>query len=227
MRGRMVSAMLAFSMLLNTCASVGRPADEAAFRMEYAHKTANLTQEDLYSETLLVTMTFGALSQAVPGFYLPGLVADLMMVVYYSEDFIYGSGAIMAREYNCPDLLRHSDYWVILSSGLSDLESPLGLDRIHVLSERFINYADRVMNIKLISFIVKRYSSSQVGSDLTWLAFAKLILQGVFGIVPWVGGALTSGLNWYVFRSLNKIVVRYYRAKAALDCHAPSTSMNE
>jgi len=221
----MVSVMLVFSMLLNTCTSVGQPADESEFRIEYADKTANLTQEDLYSETMLVTMTFGAASQAVPGFHLPGLVADLTMVGYYLDQFIYGSGAIMAREYGCPDLMGRSDYWNILSSGLNDIESPLGLDRLYELSNRAQSSIEQMINMKFISVIMKRYGSSQMGSELTWLAFAKLFLQGIFGIFPWMGGAVASGLNWYIFRNLNKIVIRYYKAKAMIYCQNPSVSV--
>lgn len=203
---------------LGACSLVGQPADEATLRTTYAERTAGQTADALYRHTLLVNVGVGAVSQAVPSFHLLGLVVDAGVMMYSFDGLIYGTGAIAAREANCPALVERVDYWQVLGTWFKGIRNSDEFNAAMGLAAVLTPSTSRDEALALFTRAVNLYGAKVVGVKLAGVVAAKSVAKAAAGFVPVLGPVVAGSINWFILDGLHDATRAYYRSKAQAVC---------
>jgi hypothetical protein len=211
-------AVFVLIFVLTSCSLVDAPKDHAPLRAEYAQKTADTTTGSLYTSTVLKVVGIGAASQAVPLFHLLGLIPDVGAVVYYLDELIYGTGAIVAREKGCPVLLEKQDYWNILGAWFKGIRTSAEFDAAMSLAATLTPLVTREKALQYFANAVSTHGAKLVGAKLAGVIAAKLTAKGLAGFLPVLGPVAAGGINWYIFSGVDDAANAYYQSKARVVC---------
>ena len=201
------------------CSLLG-PVDEAPLRQAHAQKTVDQTATNLYTRTLLINAGVGAASQAIPGFHLLGLVVDVGVMVYSFDELIYGTGAILARQKSCPDLLQKQDYWNVMGAWFKGIRSSAEFEAAMSLGAALTPLVSNEKALQLFSNAIQVHGAKLVGVKLAGVLAAKVTAKGLAGFVPFLGPVAAAGINWYILSGLDDAATAYYAAKAKAVCRA-------
>lgn len=204
---------------LGACSQVGwRAGDEARLRQTYADSTANQTADDLYRHTLLINVGVGLVSQAVPAFHLLGLVVDAGVLVYSFDGLIYGTGAIAARESNCPALIDKADYWQVLGTWFKGIRNSDEFTTAMGLASVLTPSMPRDQALAAFTRALDLYGAKLVGVKLAGVVTAKSLAKAFAGFVPVLGPVVAGGINWFILDGLRDAAQAYYQSKAQAVC---------
>jgi len=212
--------ILAAVTLLTSCSLVAEPQDESPLRTEYARKTDGSSSTGLYVSTVTQAVVIGGASQAIPGFHLLGLFADVGAVVYFLDELIYGTGAIVSRQMSCPALLEKQDYWHVLGAWFQGVRSSAEFDTAMSLAATMTPLITREQAHRLFVNAVQLHGSKFVGVKLAGVIAAKMTAKGVAGFIPALGPIVAGGINWYIFSGIDDAANAYFQSKARLVCRA-------
>lgn len=203
---------------LAACSLVDPPKDHAPLRSEYTQKTSDTTTSSLYTSTVLKVAGIGGASQAIPGFHLLGLIPDVGAVLYYLDELIYGTGAIVAREKGCPALLEKQDYWNILGAWFKGIRTTAEFDTAMSLAATLTPLVTREKALQYFANAVNVHGAKLVGAKLAGVIAAKLTAKGLAGFIPVLGPVAASGINWYIFSGVDDAANAYFQSKARFIC---------
>jgi uncharacterized membrane protein len=218
---RLITCITALSICsaMAACSLLG-PVDEAPLRQEYGAKTAGQSTENLYNKTLLINIGVGGASQAVPLFHLAGLFLDAGVMVYYFDELIYGTGAIIAREKSCPNLLQKQDYWNVLGAWFKGVRSSAEFDAAMSLAGVLTPLVTSEKAAQVFSKAIQLHGAKLVGMKLAGVIAAKVTAKGIAGFVPVLGPIAAAGINWYILSGLDEAAIAYFESKARATCRA-------
>jgi len=215
---RNVALMVVVCCALGACTRAEQPEDAARLRAEYASKTAAQSVDQLYRHTLLINLGVGAVSQAVPAFHLLGLVVDAGVLVYSFDGLIYGTGAIAAREGNCPALIEKADYWQVLGTWFQGIRSSDEFTAAMGLASVLTPSTPREQALVAFTRALDLYGAKLVGVKLAGVVTAKSLAKALAGFVPVLGPVVAGGINWYILDGLRDAAQAYYQSKAQVFC---------
>ena len=210
---------LACALLLSGCSLVGKP-DETPLRTEYAERYRSAKVEEHLAGRRNAAILVGVISQAIPGLHLAGVVADIIFVLDFLDEAIYGTGAILAREKGCPELIAKADYWNVLGLWFSNVKSTAEFDAILAIAPVATPFVTRDRAAELFLLAVKKHGTTLVGAKLAGLVAAKMTAKSLAGFVPILGPIVAGGINWYIFHGVNSATTLYYNNKARHICQS-------
>lgn len=209
---------LAAALALTSCSLVDPSQDHAELRAEYARKTADASTDGHYTATVLKVAAIGGFSQSIPGLHLLGLIPDVGAVLYYLDELVYGTGAIVARQKRCPDLLEKQDYWNVLGAWFKGVRSTAEFDAALSLAATLTPMVTREKSLQLFAQAVHLHGAKFVGAKLSGVIAAKLAAKGFAGFVPVLGPIAAAGINWYIFSGVDAAANAYFESKARVVC---------
>lgn len=205
---------------LGACSLLGEAEDDEALRQRHAHQTIDKDADQLYRHTLLINLGVGVASQAVPAFHLLGLVVDAGVLVYSFDGLIYGTGAIVAREGECPALVARADYWQVLGTWFKGIRDTAEFNTAMGLATVLTPSTPRDQAVDLFSRAMNLYGAKFVGAKLAGVVTAKSVAKAMAGFVPLLGPVVAAGINWYILDGLRDATQAYYQTKVQAMCGA-------
>ncbi len=214
-----IRALFAASLLVLSSCSLGETSlDDAALRTKFAARTTDKTAQSLYSRTLLINVVVGAVSQAIPGLHLAGLVVDVVVLVNSFDDLIYGTGAILARERACPNLVESADYRNVLGAWFKGIHTSGEFETAMSLGVAVTPLVTRETSAELFGQAIATHGAKFVGPKLAGVIGAKVATKAAAGFLFVLGPTVAAGINWFITSGIHDAATSYYETKARLVC---------
>jgi hypothetical protein len=145
-------------------------------------------------------------------------VVDVGAVVYYLDEFVFGIGAIVARERGCPILLEKQDYWNVLGVWFQGVRTTAEFETAMGLAATLTPLATQDKALQVFAGAVHLHGAKFVGAKLAGVIAAKVTAKGLAGFVPVLGPVVAAGVNWYIFDGINDAANAYFQSKAKVVC---------
>lgn len=81
----------------------------------WEERTIGYSHSDWWTSNVASAAGLGFIANAIPGIHMFGLVVDTAFVYSTIDNIVLGNGAIVARTYNCKDLVEDEDYVIFFA----------------------------------------------------------------------------------------------------------------
>lgn len=173
----------------------------------------------------LVT-TSGVTGSAIPGLHMATVAADIAFLLNRMAVCSYGIGAIIGNEQSQGNILEEEDFAVILGrwcgdDGLSNAALSKGAAEIGIkaggkIAGKVGAKAVAKFAVTHAGILVGKKMGVKMGAKLGSKFGAKLGGKITAGWLPFLGPALSGGINLYFITSISKEAESWYRFKLNL-----------
>lgn len=163
----------------------------------------------------------GALAAAIPGFHMVGMAADVVFLMNRMSVCSYGIGAIIGFDNKLGNILEDEDFAVVLARWGGDenlTDAIVGKTCAELVAKVGGKMATKMLAKKAAEcagVLVGKKLAGKVGVKVGSKFGAKLGTKAVAGWVPFLGAAVSGGVNLWFITEIANAAEEWYKIKAA------------
>lgn len=181
---------------------------------EIYSSSATLDIDKYIEDKALLVAGLGAGTAAIPGMHLAGMAADIAGLFKILCDTSYGIGSIIFHENNISqDALTELDFLAILAYWGGNQETIDTFDvAVSSASVAGVAIGSQVAQHLAISYLPQP-AVALLGKIITKKIGLKFAGKGLAGFIPFLGPAISAGINLWLFTSITDEAKIYYEKK--------------
>ncbi len=163
----------------------------------------------------------GVLAAAIPGFHMVGIAADVVFLMNRMSVCSYGIGAIIGYDRNLGDILEEEDFAIVLARWGGDdnlTDAVIGKTCAELAAKVGGKVATKILAKKMAEcagVLIGKKLAGKVGVKVGSKFGAKLGTKAVAGWIPFLGAAVSGGINLWFITEIANAAEDWYRIKAA------------